>query len=388
MIDLRRLWRNRQISDEQGTWHSQVKLPGLEAAAEEVLRMNFDPNPIPARHRFSRRSVILAFISFLAVLPSHAEQKALAYELKHEWPLALPKGSTVVGKMPIRLWQDEKDHRKDLKIWLAFKDERGPSGAGLDYFVDVEDVLNQPHWASSSFPYCGEFTLTRIFELKSASMHHKLPYTEVELRSNVLYLRLHFSHPSSETNALNADFKKLIAPGNWEQFEKTEDFHENVFAVQQGKIFVGPMAALSDRAKLALLDMACTGPDSFGAETYKGKSYFAISLGPDAEVYNSNVMNSSARVAKIINDRIIGRVKTFRAPAQETGIDGLQFSAVINFHNFVNEPTIRTDRLEVYLPLDLCMKFVDADVTSQQLIDGSIVLLNGNRIQVPLSAGG
>src|SRR5260370_34251062 len=99
-------------------------------------------------------------------------------------------------------------------------------------------------------------------------------------------------------------------------------------------------------------------------------------------------MNSSARVAKIINERIIGRVKTLRAPAQETGIDGLQFSAVINFHNFVNEPTIRTDRLEVYLPLDLCMKFVDADVTSQQLIDGSIVLLNGNRIQVPLSAGG
>jgi Phage integrase, N-terminal SAM-like domain len=30
-------------------------------------------------------------------------------------------------------------------------------------------------------------------------------------------------------------------------------------------------------------------------------------------------------------------------------------------------------------------QFSDADITSQQLIDGSVVLVNGNRVQVPLA---
>lgn len=76
----------------------------------------------------------VALLCLIAVLPANAEQKVFAYELKNEWPLALPKGSTVVVKIPIRFWQDEKDQRNDLKIWLPFKDERGPSGDGLAHF--------------------------------------------------------------------------------------------------------------------------------------------------------------------------------------------------------------------------------------------------------------
>jgi len=48
---------------------------------------------------------------------------------------------------------------------------------------------------------------------------------------------------------------------------------------------------------------------------------------------------------------------------------------------------VKSDDLEIYLPLEQVVKFVDADITSQQLIDGSIILLGGNRIQVPLAGG-
>jgi hypothetical protein len=338
------------------------------------------------RQFFPPMSGVCALVLLIVVLSAHAEQKAFVHEVK-EWPLTLHRGSTVVLRVPTQFWHSEGYERKDLKIELPFKDERSPGDYG-SYWVDVNDVLNEPSWASSGFPYCGEFILTRVFGLKSYAMHHELPYTEIELRSDTVYLRLHLSHPSSEAASLNADFQKLIAPGNWEQFEKTKDFLDNVFSVQQTKIFTGPMAALSDRAKLALMNMACTGPDAFGAEEYKGKSYFAITLGSDSQVYNSNVINSSARVAKVINERIIGRVKTFRTPAGEAGIDGLKFSVAISFRNFVNEPKTRNDQLDVYLPLDLCAKFLEADITSQHLIDGSIVLLNGNRIQIPLSSAG
>ena len=59
----------------------------------------------------------------------------------------------------------------------------------------------------------------------------------------------------------------------------------------------------------------------------------------------------------------------------------------IMYLNFVNESVNRTDQLEVYLPVELVVKFADSDITSQQLMDGGIVLLNGNRIQVQLTNG-
>ena len=332
-------------------------------------------------------AAVVALVFLMAVLPAYAEQKAFAYVAKHEWPLSLPMGSTVVVKIPVRFWQAEKDQRKDLKIELPFKDERGPSGSGLAYFVDVEDVLNQPNWASSGFPQCGEFMLTRIFELKSYTMHHELPYTEVELRSGNVYLRLHLAHLSSEADALNADFQRLVVSGTWAQFENSEDFRRNVFSVQEPKIFTGPMSGLSYGMKVSLMHMACNGQNTFATETYKGRDYFAVTMQFDGTVYNSNKLNSAARVALVINEKVITSVKTFKAPTQESGIDGLKFVAPIFYRNFVDESQTGQDQLEVYLPLDLVVKFVDADITSQQLIDGSIVLLNGNRIQVPLTAG-
>jgi len=316
-----------------------------------------------------------------------AQQKVFAYELKKEWPLAFAKGSTVVVKIPTRLWQEENDQRKDLKLWSPFSNEKGPAGTGAAYFVDVQDILNQPDWASRGFPFCGEFTLTRLFELRSAFRHHQLPYTEVELQSGNMYLRFHFAHPYNQADALNAELQQLIVSGGWERFESTEDFRKNVFEVQETKIFTGPMARLSYDTKVALLHMACTGENTFATETYKGRTYFSVGLHSDGQVYNSTKLNSSVRVATVINERIIPMVKAFKRPTQESGIDGLKFAAPIYYRDFVSEVVAQHDQLEIYLPLDLIQKFVDADITSQQLVDGSVVLLNGNRVQVSLAAG-
>ena len=348
-------------------------------------------NPRKANRGFSFTLLLLglsaAAVCLMAALPTKAEQKAFAYELKNEWPLAVPKGSSVVVKIPLRFWQPEMDQRRDVRISLPFKDEKGPSGTGVAYFVDADDLLHQLDWASGGFPFCSEFTLTRIFELKSFAMHHKLPYTEVELQSGGVYLRLHFAHLSSEASVLNTEFQKLVQAGNWAQFENSEDFRKNLFDVQEPKIFTGPLSRLSYGMKISLLHMACRGQNNFETETYKGKTYFAVSLSSDGVVYNSNILSSSARAAKVINERIMAMVRGFKGPAQESGIDGLKFAATIEYRNFINESSVKSDDLEIYLPLEQVVKFVDADITSQQLIDGSIILLGGNRIQVPLAGG-
>ncbi len=280
-----------------------------------------------------------------------------------------------------------KGSKKRFEDMDSFKDEKGPSGAGLAYFVDVSDLLSQSNCASSGFPTCREFTLTKAFELRSAFKHSKLPYTEIELQSGSVYLRLHFAHFSSEADALNSDFQKLVVSGNWGQFESSEDFRKNVFAVEDAKIFVGPLSRLSYPVKLALFHMACYGQSTVATDTFKGKTYFAVTLPSDGNAYNANVLNSAARVATIINGQVVDRIKTFKVPAQESGIDGLKFGTAIVYRNFVNESQNHIDQLEVYLPVELVVKFVNADITSQELIDGGIVLLNGNRIRAPLAGG-
>jgi hypothetical protein len=44
----------------------------------------------------------------------------------------------------------------------------------------------------------------------------------------------------------------------------------------------------------------------------------------------------------------------------------------------------RCDKVEAYFTLDTLMKFNDADVTSQQLLDQNIILVSQDRVQVDL----
>jgi len=285
-----------------------------------------------------------------------------------EWPLALPKGSAVVARIPTQFWKVDK------------YDSVSSSGQRI-YFVDVEDVLNARGWQTSGFPYCGEFTLTKILEHRPT---WKLRYTVVELRNSNIYLKLRFG---PEVKDLGTEFEKVIAAGDWNHFETSDDFRNNVFAAQNDKIFVGPLTRLSDPFKIALMRMVCDGRNTFDVETFKGRTYFAVALANDGTVYHSLKLDESARARRIINEQLLHRIKVFRGVAQQAGIDGVKFTVEIAFRDFLKESVAHIDKLEVYVPLSLSMSFADADITSQQLVDGSVVLLNDNRIQVPLSGG-
>lgn len=340
----------------------------------------------PSRRSVSRltRFYVIALFAF-ALLPklTCGTQKVFAYELKKDWPPTIQKGSVVVLRVPRALWRRENLDRGDLKIELGFKKDHDVSA---EYWIDANDLLSDSGWANAGPPYCGDFTVTRVFQFKTMYRHRELPFTEIQLERNGLYVELHFAYSSSDAAEIEAQFRKLIVGGTWGDFEVSKDFHDNVFAVQQARIFTGQLVALSEPAKYSLFNIACTGQYAFGVEHFKGKVYFALApLEPDTKVYNSNLVSSPARVATTINERVLDNVKRFKVPAQEIAIDGLKFSEAINYRNFLDEQSSHTDDLQIYLPLNLCAKFADADITSQQLVDGSIVLLNGNRVQILLS---
>ena len=116
-----------------------------------------------------------------------------------------------------------------------------------------------------------------------------------------------------------------------------------------------------------------------------------LDLGSGSTVYNTIQMDESARVARTVNDRVLKVLKASLAPLADLGesaVSGVRVDTKILSRNFVDrgaEPSI--DAVQIYAPRELVRKFADADITSQQLIDGCVVLVNDNRVQVLLGAG-
>src|SRR5579863_9052054 len=142
-----------------------------------------------------RQWVVAAIICLTVVLPAWGK----------DWPLAIPKGGQVVLKIPSMFWQ------------VAKYDSVSSGGQNI-FFVDVAGVFKEPGWETRGFPYCGEFTLTKILAFRPFG---KLRYTEVELRNANTYVKLRFD---PDMHDINAEFQKVAVGGVWQQFESSEDF--------------------------------------------------------------------------------------------------------------------------------------------------------------------
>lgn len=174
------------------------------------------------------------------------------------------------------------------------------------------------------------------------------------------------------------------------------EYKAQSYARSSPKLFVGSLAAVGEDKKVQVLRFLAEfgrtgGPPEKIADSYKEKSYFVLDLGSGSTVYNTIQMDESARVARTVNDRVLKVLKASLAPLADLGeiaVSGVRVDMKILSRNFANrgaEPSI--DALQIYAPRELVRKFADADITSQQLMDGCVVLVNDNRVQVLLGAG-
>jgi len=288
-----------------------------------------------------------------------------------DFPQGVSKGTTVVVKVPFEFWSMEKER---------YAGSEDVSGSWI-YAIDVERVLNEPKWQTKSFPFMTEFRVEKIGEWKSPIGAR---YTQIEIRTGpTIWLKLRFD-PSKD---LDSRFREIVAVEGLESFKKSEYFRTRIFEPLDSEIFVGPLSTLSPKMKMALLEFVKFRMDGITAGTYKGKSYISIDLGEEDSVYNSLRLDQAARVARVINERLLSVIKTFSSVAEEAGIDGVKLVTVIQYKSFLDELAApKKDKLEIYAPLDMAQQFDNAEMTSQQLMDASVILLNDNRIQAVLSS--
>jgi hypothetical protein len=118
--------------------------------------------------------------------------------------------------------------------------------------------------------------------------------------------------------------------------------------------------------------------------SFKEKSYIVFSYTDDVK-YNTNRVNQAERIAKTIQKYLPSVKRKWNHLSVVKEINGIELKVIISYSNFVDKSPTEYETLKFYVPLNELKLFIEADITDQELIEKSIVLLNDNRVKVNLS---
>ncbi len=292
-----------------------------------------------------------------------------------------------------------------LKVPLNYLEREGVRNGyyilGLPIFTgaisssgDKLTVNGHTDWDTCCFPSLQEFTVDKVGKKRDKNIE----YTEIEminptiglrgvdrLHSATLVVKLRFMPPITTAQT----FKQLTAIGKYDSPEM-QAYLDRLYDSIGKQFFKGPLIDLEDKKKRTLLRFVHMTARStrISDETYKGNLYMVIDLNTDDIVYNDLKLNQVARVATILNERLLNTLKAFAESVKDVvELQGLKMEMQIPHKSFLETSAIpQIDKLELYAPVDLIRKFAEADITNQQFIDGCTVIVNTNRIQVPLAS--
>lgn len=181
-------------------------------------------------------------------------------------------------------------------------------------------------------------------------------------------------------------FSQIFFKGPPDELLETEYFH-NVEKAALAKTFNKDLAAVPFGKQQEIAKYLNYNLMNFHAAKFKDGSYFALNVTDDV-VYNTNRVNAAERAARQTGSAIKKMSSAAKIFEPVEGIVGIKFEAKIFYRNFVDEPsysTPHTENFEMYVPFELMSKFSEAEITNQDLVDGSVILVNDARVKVVLS---
>lgn len=234
-------------------------------------------------------------------------------------------------------------------------------------------------WQRAGFP--------SLMELTVKNVRKRRDQTEVELQNKESVVRLRFLSGPPD---LDAAFWEIAVPGP-ASGPAARRYLEESYRGLAGAFFQGALAKLSDDRKLQLVRVAhAAGSDvAFDRKEYKGRTYLVARLG--AWTYPAFPINVLARVARAFNDRLLTLSKELgRAIHGEPGYFGVELElslvrATPTASSSAAED-VRGDRVEWFAPADRLWAFSEDEISGQQLLDGSVLLVDGNRSELALAS--
>ena len=251
--------------------------------------------------------------------------------------------------------------------------------------VDIETtesgaikVAGREDWEIAAFPTVKAFTIKKV--------EQKDGVTTVELSDSKTpvddaFRTLRFKGPDWEQA-----FWKVVLPGTLTDAQLTE--YSNDIMKRMAEAAFPAETGVKPEAALAILNRTRNDEKaaSLARREFKGKKYLAVDLGVHEYQYNDLKVSGAQRLAAVFKDRLLKSIRGYVPLLEGAAFDGLQLSIIVPHKDFgPGFSGAEVDDVEFYMPLDLAKKFIEADISAQELLKGSIVLNNGDRFDVDLS---
>lgn len=305
--------------------------------------------------------LLILAINFLLSVTVSAQQSQPASLLD------LPKGKFVVLKIPGKLIGFERVSSWSGDVNYGAIIEQSEKGGIL--------VSGLTEWRTAGWSLMRQLTVEKISREKN--------YTLVELRDPLFNIKLRFGNTVKD---LNAAFREVAFLGLVSEFEESDYYKQEIIGKVLPKVFTGNLASIPTTRKLKLLEQLKYIDSAIKSEKYKGSDYLSIDVGGDTEVYNTIRVDQPHRIGHSLNQRILSYFKRIaRIIKFHPEIDGIKISILIPYKNFVTEAYSQPsyDRVEIYSPMDVIQQFADDELTNQEFVEESVLLVNGNRMQIP-----
>jgi proton glutamate symport protein len=277
------------------------------------------------------------------------------------------KDSVAFVKIPTVLLLPDMALRSDNK-------SRSKLGTMVDVVNGSVSVGGTPEWQTSGFAFMLRTTVSSIKTDKRTET------TKVELKGNSEFPIIRIEIHGDVNTALAAVLARA---------SDVEEARRQGYKALAARHLGGTLAQLSDAARQSLLSFADTTANgmTIGTATFKDNLYVAIDLGIDPVIHNDVRLTQGQRLASTINGRLLRVLKEFAAAAASVPqIYGLKLQYLSAHKDFLEEMAApQFDKIELYAASEFIKSFAEADITSQQLADSSVILLNGNRISVQLA---
>ncbi|HEX8737541.1 MAG TPA: hypothetical protein VF721_19570 [Pyrinomonadaceae bacterium] len=282
-----------------------------------------------------------------------------------KWFLDTPKDSIVILKIPVDNFGFQK-----WSVWSGRTSYAAAIGQSSDGVITVK---GDREWRSSGWAWMQEFVL------KKAGYENKMPVAE--LRAGTVNIKLNFD---SSITDLNKAFKEVAFVGNLYQFQQSDYYQKEVVDRQLPRIFNGKLSKIPGETQLKLVEAVKYDSKYIKGEEFKGKFYLVLG-GSDDIIYNTIQVNQAERTAKTIEKLINIGIRNMPDVINTPDIDGLKVEFKVFFKDFLREANPNSEDLHAYFLFENLKQFKEADITNQQLVDKSIILVNGNRVQVSLT---
>jgi hypothetical protein len=253
---------------------------------------------------------------------------------------------------------------------FAYEVSTDESGA-----VAVKDSAGalRTNWRAAGFPPSMRFQVEQINEVRRPGGVRAI---EVVLRSGFVAGRV-FVPQGQE-----ALVKQVIAP-----LSQADSVYSLGYRALGDALFTGPLASFTEGERRVILAWAhlTAGGSFIGSETYRGATYLTVNVPADGSTYNDLVVRQNQRLGKILSDRFPMMKSFARLSFPHQAIGGVKLSTTSCHGHAPAYTDLKCDPVEIYFPLADLVRFADDEITSQQLVNASVVRLSGNRIEVDLS---